>query len=300
MKRRFNNFISIENFSREEIFLILKITERMEKQIRIGINRKLLERRTLGILYENDHHSRLSFEIAMKKLGGNVVSYFSIDPVKNARIISGYCDVLAVRGEKEGTSELISEMVTKPVINAGEFHQDICKIIEILYSINKTHKTLENLNIGIFGDLKYNRFLHSLINILTLFNSKLYFISHDELQLPIEILKELNQNKIFFLESNNFESVVDKLDVLYHNGITSKEFINHNEYEKAESQFSIDENTLVGVNQNFILLSSQPNNMISKRLDNSKHSKYFMQNVCGIYVRQALLGLSLGAIKYEK
>lgn len=301
MVNKSKNIISMKDFSKENILSFLAIIDRMEKQSRLGVNINLMKRKTLGLLFEEDHHSRLAFELAMKKLGGDVFYYNTKDIISHARIVSGYCDILATKSASEGTSKLVSELITKPVVNFGEPHQNPCAIFQILHTIRKTqnNEKLDGLNIGIIGNFKYNKFLHSLIFTLSLFKVKLYLISPEELQLPIDQLKELNQKNILFVEGNKIESVIGDLDVLYHNDFNKNEFVNEEDYNNAKDNFFLSKNNITGTKKNFSILSALPNEFISKDVDSLKCCAYFMQNVSLIYIAQALIGISMGIIKSE-
>jgi aspartate carbamoyltransferase catalytic subunit len=295
-KNKFKQFVSLKDYSKEDILFILEVAQRMEKHTRLKANSKTLRNKILGLSGES-----ISTETAMKNLGGEVIKYnLKEDIIEESRILAGHCDVIATRSDVEGTARLVSDSVTRAIINAGETHEDPCQILQDLFIIQKLTEELEKLDIGIIGNLKHNKRLHSFISILSLFNTRFYFISPEELQLPIKLLKELNENKRFFSEHNKVEEVIKDLDILYCTQLEEKDFVDLSEYEKQKKILTVSNSTLLETKEQFKLLSTLPNNMIKREVDKTKYAGYYAQSVAGIYVKQALLGLALGVIKFER
>jgi len=216
------DIISIHDFSKQELLYILKISKLMEK----NPNQNLLKDKILATLFfEPSTRTRLSFISAMEQIGGKVMGFATstMTSIKKGetlwdtiKMVQEYADIITIRHPLEGSARLAAEASSKPVINAGDgANQHPTQTILDLYTIQKVKGRLDNLHIGILGDLKYGRTVHSLTTALSHFNPKFYFIAPQALQMPQTYLDELREKNIKFVTESNLMKVSKKLDVLY-------------------------------------------------------------------------------------
>lgn len=300
MKFKDRDIISIQDFSKADIIHILEVAKRLEKTPRS----RLLQGKLLSTLfYEPSTRTRLSFESAMNKLGGKVVGFAepSMTSHKKGETIQDtikmaekYSDVIVIRHPNEGSARLAAEATPKPVINAGDgSNQHPTQTLLDLYSIKKTQRKITNLNIGLMGDLRYGRTVHSLAQALSLFNCNLFFISPDSLQMPDYIKKTLKHE-----EHTQPDLVLRDLDILYVTRIQKERFVDEADYEKVKDAYVIKKDTLKYAKDNLKIMHPLPRvNEIHVEVDKTKYAYYFQQAANGIPIRQALLALVLGKIK---
>ena len=302
----FNNqdIISINDFSKSDLLHILKVAKSMEKE-----KPNLLKGKILATLFfEPSTRTRLSFIYAMERLGGEVLGFdkaalSSAEKGESlwdtAKIVEKYCDVMVIRHPVEGSARLAAEASPKPVINAGDgANQHPTQTLLDLYTIQKVKGKLNNLNIGMLGDLKYGRTVHSLTTALSHFNPKFYFIAPQALQMPQTYLDDLKNKKIKFVLASNLQKVSKKLDVLYVTRIQKERFPDPVEYEKYKGYYKLDAKLLPNIKKDLKIMHPLPRvDEIDKSIDNTKHAVYFEQAANGIPVRKALLALVLGKTK---
>ncbi|MCK4670610.1 MAG: aspartate carbamoyltransferase [Nanoarchaeota archaeon] len=303
------HIISIHDFTKEDIIRILEASFRIEKQGKVGGARNLLRGKVLAnLFFEPSTRTMFSFATAMEKLGGSVLSFADMtatsikkgESLKDTiKILSGYSDVIVIRHPEEGAARYASECSSVPVLNAGDgANQHPTQTFLDLFTIKKTQRHITDLRVAMVGDLKYGRTVHSLAYALSLFNCSLHLVSPPELRMPEEIKKMVADNGCTFFEHEKIEDVLDKVDVLYSCRIQKERFFDQIEYEKVKNAFIITKNMLKNVKPNFVLMHPLPRiNEISTDVDKSPHAVYFDQAKNGVPVRQALLALTLGAIK---
>src|SRR3989344_5339495 len=212
------DIISIHDFSKQELLFIIKVSKLMEKKPKPD----LLKNRILATLFfEPSTRTRLSFTSAMEQLGGKVIGFASggVTSLKKGetlwdtiKMVENYSDVIAIRHPLEGSARLAAEASSKPVLNAGDgSNQHPTQTMLDIYTIQKVKGKLENLHIGLLGDLKYGRTVHSLVTALSHFNPTFYFIAPPALQMPQRYLDDLNEKKIKFFSSSDLLKVSQKL-----------------------------------------------------------------------------------------
>src|SRR3989339_478271 len=299
------DIISINDFSKDELLYILKIAKLMEKKH----NPNLLRDKILATLFfEPSTRTRLSFTSAMEQLGGKVMGFSSIatTSVKKGetlwdtiKMVQSYADVIAIRHPVEGAPRLAAEASSKPVINAGDgANQHLTQTMLDLYTIQKVKGKLDGLHIGMLGDLKYGRTVHSLATALSHFNPTFYFIAPQALQMPQTYLDELREKKIRFVLESNLMRVIRNLDILYATRIQKERFADPVEYEKYKGVYKLDTSLLPYVKKDLKIMHPLPRvDEIDKSLDDTPHAVYFEQAANGVPVREALLALVLGKIK---
>jgi len=299
------DIISIYDFSKEEILYLLRTAEVMDKKSRTT----LLKGKILAsCFFEPSTRTRLSFESAMLQLGGKVIGFN--DPSVTSqrkgetlqdtiRMVERYADLIVIRHPEIGSAQQAADAASIPVINAGDgANQHPTQTFLDLYTIIKAKGKFDNLNIGLLGDLKYGRTVHSLVIALSHFNCNLFLISPPALRTPKEYIDELKNKGINFLVDSDLRSVCNKLDILYVTRIQKERFSNLEHYEGVKGVYKINKEFLRHCKEDINIMHPLPRvDEISTDLDNTKNALYFEQAANGIPVRKALLALVLGKIK---
>ncbi|WP_456474794.1 aspartate carbamoyltransferase [Candidatus Pyrohabitans sp.] len=297
------DIISTRDLSKEEIEYILGSAERMEA--RLGGNLNLLEGHTLACLFfEPSTRTRLSFEAAMKRLGGRVIGFSKTGTASVAKgenltdtikTVACYADIIVVRHPREGAARLAAEVSDVPVINAGDgSNQHPTQTLLDLYTIYKEKGRLD-VRAAIVGDLKYGRTVHSLAHALAVFGASLILVSPSGLEMPPEVLADLREIGAEVRETSNLEEAIGKAEVLYVTRIQKERFPDPEEYEKVKGAYKITPETLKSANEDLIVMHPLPRiDEIAPEVDLTKHARYFHQVRNGLPVRMALLALVLG------
>jgi aspartate carbamoyltransferase catalytic subunit len=297
---KLKNIISIKDFEREDVEYILDEAEKLEDIAQSKEVSDELKGKLLGLMFfEPSTRTKISFETAMKRLGGDCIGFENSTSssvskgesiADTAKMFEGYSDALVIRHELEGVSKFISGIVDVPVINAGDgAGQHPTQTLLDLYTIRKEIGEIDNLNIALIGDLKFGRTVHSLANALGLFkNIKIYLVSPPELKMPQEILIDLNKTNVEYEEVSNIESVIDDVNVLYVTRIQKERFADIEEYQKIKGAYIINKKMLDG--KDLIVMHPLPRiDEIASDVDNTKYNKYFTQATNAVPVRMAIL-----------
>ncbi len=298
------HIISIKDLSREEIDFVLRKSAEMEKKLNSGRTSSLMRGRILATLFfEPSTRTRMSFETAMKRLGGKTVGFPFSEISSEAkgetiadtiRVVEGYADLMVIRHPVEGSARLASEYLDIPLINGGDgANQHPTQTLLDLYTIKKKFGKIDGLDIAIVGDLKYGRTVHSLTNALASYNVKLRFISPKELKMPRQMVKELEDNNIPVKETSKLN--LKDSDVVYATRIQKERFPDPQEYERVKGAYVIDLETTEGLKKSAIIMHPLPRvGEISPEVDGTKFAHYFEQSRNAIPVRMALLCLVCG------
>ena len=251
--------------------------------------------------YEPSTRTRLSFESAMTRLGGSVIGFSDANSSSAAkgesvsdtiRVISCYADICAMRHFKEGAPMVASEKAEIPVINAGDGgHQHPTQTLPDLLTIRSLKGRLNNFTIGLCGDLKFGRTVHSLINALVRYdNIKFIFISPEELKVPDYITEMLKEKNIPYEEVIRLENVMPELDMLYMTRVQKERFFNEEDYMRLKDFYILDPAKMELAKDDMLVLHPLPRvNEISVEVDNDPRAAYFKQARYGVYVRMALI-----------
>mgnify|MGYP000672897181 CR=1 FL=1 len=253
--------------------------------------------------YEPSTRTRLSFEAAMLNLGGSVLGFASADSSSASkgesisdtiRVISCYADICAMRHPKEGAPLVASMASSIPVINAGDGgHQHPTQTLTDLLTIRSLKGRLDNLTIGLCGDLKFGRTVHSLIEALVLRYSNVRFvlISPEELRVPSYIREDiLEKNNVEFEEVERLEDALPKLDILYMTRVQKERFFNEEDYVRMKDFYILDKQKMELAKKDMYILHPLPRvNEISTEVDADPRAAYFKQAQYGVYVRMALI-----------
>lgn len=252
--------------------------------------------------YEPSTRTRLSFEAAMINLGGRVLGFSSADSSSAAkgesvsdtiRVISSYADICAMRHPKEGAPLVASEKSTIPVINAGDGgHQHPTQTLTDLLTIHSLKGKLGDLTIGLCGDLKFGRTVHSLIHALIRYPGvKFVLISPEELRVPSYIREDvLTHNNIPFKEVEKLEDAIPELDILYMTRVQKERFFNEDDYVRMKDFYILNKEKMKLAREDMLVLHPLPRvNEISTEVDDDPRAVYFKQAKYGVYVRMALI-----------
>ena len=251
--------------------------------------------------YEPSTRTRLSFESAMLRLGGEVLGFSEASSSSAAkgesvsdtiRVISSYADICAMRHPKEGAPMVAAEKSLIPVINAGDGgHQHPTQTLTDLLTIRSLKNTLSNFTIGLCGDLKFGRTVHSLIHALVRYTGiRFIFISPDELKVPDYIIEELESHNIPYEEVRSLEAVMPRLDFLYMTRVQKERFFNEEDYIRLKDYYILDKAKMELAKPDMLVLHPLPRvNEISVEVDSDPRAAYFKQAQYGVYVRMALI-----------
>ena len=263
-----------------------------------------------SLFYEPSTRTRLSFEAAMINLGGSVLGFSSADSSSASkgesvsdtiRVISCYADICAMRHPKEGAPMVAAEKSGIPVINAGDGgHQHPTQTLTDLMTIRELRGSLDNFTIGLCGDLKFGRTVHSLIRSLIRYkNVKFILISPKELRVPDYIREDvLIHNNVEFEEVERLEDVIPQLDILYMTRVQKERFFSEDEYLRMKDFYILNKEKMAAAKDNMYVLHPLPRvNEISVEIDDDPRAAYFKQVQFGVYVRMALILTLLGLDK---
>jgi aspartate carbamoyltransferase catalytic subunit len=293
-------------FSKREIAEIIKNAAYFEKELKKKDSLNLLKGKILATLFfEPSTRTRLSFEAAMQRLGGGVVSMASAESSSTAkgetifdtaRTVSQYADVIVIRHPRIGSAKEAADAALIPVINAGDgAGQHPTQGLLDIYTIHKELGSFKNLVISIVGDLKYGRTVHTLVELLALFQARLYFVSPNSLRMPEEITYNLKQRGIEVTETEDLMKAASESDLLYMTRIQKERFENLYEYEEIKGHYIINVNFIKRVKKKIIILHPLPRvDEISQEVDSYLQAAYFRQVKNGVYVRMAVLAMILG------
>ncbi len=301
-----HHIISMRDFSRDEIDIILKRAQEFEQFAR-GKKSDMLSGKILATLfYEPSTRTRLSFETAMKRLGGEVIDLGAIESssvvkgenlADTIRVVGNYADVIVLRHPREGAARMAAEYSKVPIINAGDGagHHPTQTLLD-LYTIMR-ESSLSELKIALIGDLKYGRTVHSLAYALSLYHADMTLVSPVQLQMPDMIKKDLKKRGAVITETTKIEDVIGNVNVLYVTRIQKERFPDPAEYQKVAGSYRVTEELLKYARENLIIMHPLPRvDEIDPDVDGTKFARYFEQSFYGVPVRMALLAMALEAV----
>jgi aspartate carbamoyltransferase catalytic subunit len=299
------DIVSIRDFSRRDLDHVMDMAVVMEPLAKKGSD--MLHGRIMATLfYEASTRTRLSFESAMTRLGGTALGFAetkgtSVEKGENLadtiRVTENYADVLVVRHPLEGAARMAAEFASIPVINAGSGAEEHpTQAMLDLYTIRKELGTIDGLTIGLVGDLRYGRTVHSLAYALSLYKVKLVLISPDILRMRKEVEEEVSK-KIEVTETASLKDHLRELDVIYMTRVQKERFADLQEYEKVKGSYRLVTEDLAKAKKGSIVMHPLPRvDEVDPRVDSTTHAKYFQQVGNGVVLRMALLGLVFGAL----
>lgn len=300
------SLIDIKELSTQEIDELIVVAKNIIENP-AAYSEKCKGKKLATLFYEASTRTRLSFEAAMYELGGNVLGFASADNssaskgesvADTVRVVSGYADIIAMRHPKEGAPLVASMHSLVPIINAGDGgHNHPTQTLTDLLTINREKGRFDNLTVGLCGDLKFGRTVHSLIGAMARYeNVKFVLISPDELKVPGYIKQEiLDKNNIEYVETRSLEEAIPELDILYMTRVQRERFFNEEDYLRLKDTYILNMPKLLKAKSDLSILHPLPRvNEIAVEIDNDPRACYFEQALNGKYIRMALIMKLLG------
>ena len=288
------------DFSQEEITSLLDLADRIRSDPAayqdVAAHKKLAT-----LFYEPSTRTRLSFEAAMLNLGGHVLGFPSENVCSASkgesvadtiRVVSCYADIVAMRHPKEGAPMIASMRSPVPIINAGDGgHNHPTQTLADLLTIQREKGSFENLTIGMCGDLKFGRTVHSLIHAMRRYKGvKFILISPEELKVPEYIIQELDHEGIPYEETTSLEDAMPSLDILYMTRVQQERFFNEADYVRLKDSYILNPDKLATAKKDLCIMHPLPRvNEISVAVDDDPRACYFKQVLNGKYIRMALI-----------
>lgn len=295
------NLIDIKDLSINEIEELIKVAKDI-MQAPEKYYDKCKHKKLATLFFEPSTRTRLSFEAAMIELGGNVIGFSSADSSSTSkgesvadtiRVVGCYSDIIAMRHPKEGAPLVAAFKSTVPIINAGDGgHNHPTQTLTDLLTISCEKNRLDNLTIGLCGDLKFGRTVHSLITAMSRYkNIKFVLISPEELKIPEYIKQEvLEKNNIEYVETEDIEEYMSELDILYMTRVQKERFFNEEDYIRLKDYYILNEAKLENAKKDLSIMHPLPRvNEIATEVDDDPRACYFRQALYGKYIRMALI-----------
>ncbi len=299
------DIVSIRDLARPDIDHILDTADVMEPLAKAGSD--MLRGKIMATLFfEPSTRTRLSFESAMTRLGGTALGFAepkgtSVEKGENladtVRVVENYADLLVVRHPLEGAARMAAEFSKMPVINAGSGAEEHpTQALLDLYTIRKELGSIDGLNIGLIGDLRYGRTVHSLSYALSQYKVKLFLISPEILKMRKEVLEEVSKH-VTVKETASFHEHIRDLDIIYMTRVQKERFADLAEYEKVKGSYRLTAEELAKAKKSAIVMHPLPRvDEVAADVDSTSHAKYFQQVRYGVVLRMGLLALVLGAV----
>ena len=300
------DLITMDDMTNEEIVSLLDDAERLLPVAHGEEFLPLLQGKLLAnMFFEPSTRTRMSFETAMKRLGGDVVNLGDVkssSAVKGEtlydtmRMVDGYCDIAALRHPRQGAAQYTADACDIPIMNGGDGagHHPTQTLLD-LFTIRQAHGRLDGLTVALVGDLRYGRTVHSLSHALARFDCELIFISPNQLSMPTDIVSDLTESGAKITETDDLYSAIPEVDVIYMTRIQKERFPDDDEYEKVAGIYKLTAADLTAAKGEMIVMHPLPRvDEISPDVDASRHARYFEQAFNGVVARMALMCKLLG------
>ncbi len=298
--------ITMDDLTNEQIIKILDDATRLLPVAKGELFLPLLQGRILGnLFFEPSTRTRMSFETAMKRLGGEVVNLGDINNssvVKGEtlfdtiQMVDGYTDIIAMRHPRQGAAQYAQDSARVPIMNGGDGagHHPTQTMLD-LFTIRQAHGTLEGLKVVLAGDLRYGRTVHSLSHALTRFGCELVFASPKLLKMPTEIVSDLRESGANVVETEDLLGSINDADVVYMTRIQKERFVDEDEYARCAGAYKLHADNLADVKSEMIIMHPLPRvDEIHASVDSTRHACYFNQAFNGVVARMALICYLLG------
>ena len=293
--------ITMDDLTNEQIIKILDDATRLLPVAKGELFLPLLQGRILGnLFFEPSTRTRMSFETAMKRLGGEVVN---LGDIKNSSVVKGetlfdtiqmvdgYTDIIAMRHPRQGAAQYAQDSARVPIMNGGDGagHHPTQTMLD-LFTIRQAHGTLEGLKVVLAGDLRYGRTVHSLSHALTRFGCQLIFASPKLLKMPTEIVSDLRESGANVVETEDLLGSINDADVVYMTRIQKERFVDEDEYARCAGAYKLHADNLADVKSEMIIMHPLPRvDEIHASVDSTRHACYFNQAFNGVVARMALI-----------
>ena len=299
------DLITMDDLTNEEILQVLDNARSLLPVAKGDVYLPLLQGKVLGnLFFENSTRTRMSFETAMKRLGGEVLNLSSIGSsvakgetlYDTMQMVDGYADIAVIRHPNQGAAQYSADAVEIPILNGGDgAGNHPTQTMLDLFTIREAHGNLEGLNVMMVGDLRYGRTTHSLSHALVRFGAKITLVSPESLRMPDEIVSDLISQGGEINETEEMSLSIDSADVIYMTRIQKERFPDEDEYIKVAGIYKLTEDDLSGAKAGMIVMHPLPRvNELDASVDSTKHARYFQQAFNGVPTRMALLCRSLG------
>jgi len=304
------DIVSIADLNKDEIRAILDQAGRFEQQLQQGQRLSLLNGRILAtVFYEPSTRTRLSFESAMHRLGGSVISVAEAKTSSSAakgesiydsgRMLESYADVIVQRHPAVGSARALADAASVPVINAGDgTGEHPTQALLDLYTIEREKGTLDGLTVAMVGDLKHGRTVHSLAKALAYWKARLILCAPKALAMPAELIAGLRNQGLIVIETENMNAALAQADVVYVTRIQQERFETVEEYMRYKGVYVITEQAVRSAKPGLVVMHPLPRvDEINTDVDALPNAAYFRQARYGVFVRMALLAMVLGAVE---
>ena len=294
------SIISITDLSPEELGALMATADDIIARPQEYAER-MKHKKLATLFYEPSTRTRLSFEAAMYELGGQVIGFSEAASSSAAkgesvadtvRTISCYADIIAMRHPKEGAPMVAAMNASVPVINSGDGgHNHPTQTLADLYTIKREKGHLDGLNVGVCGDLKFGRTVHSLIEAMSRYDGVQFtMISPEELKVPSYVKQHLKNRQIPYTQTTDFVSALPQIDILYMTRVQRERFFNEDDYVRLKDSYVLTPQMLTGAKEDLIIMHPLPRvNEISVAIDRDPRACYFKQVQYGKYMRMALI-----------
>ena len=300
------DLITMDDLTNEEILSLLNDAERLLPVARGEKYLPLLQGKLLAnMFFEPSIRTRMSFETAMKRLGGDVVNLGDVkssSAVKGEtlydtmRMVDGYCDIAALRHPRQGAAQYAGDACSISIMNGGDGagHHPTQTLLD-LFTIQQEFGKLDGLKVALVGDLRYGRTVHSLSHALSRFNCELIFISPAQLSMPDEIVEDLTSHGANIMITEDLYGAIPEVDVIYMTRIQKERFPDEDEYAKVAGIYCLEASDLAGAKGEMIIMHPLPRvNEINPDIDSTRHARYFEQAFNGVVARMSLMCKLLG------
>ena len=304
-QRAMGNLVTMDDLTNDDIVAILDDAERLVPVAKGEAFLPLLQGKVLAnMFFENSTRTRMSFETAMKRLGGSVLNFSSVGTsvskgetmYDTMQMIDGYADIAAIRHPRQGAAQYSADAVEIPILNAGDgAGNHPTQTMLDLFTIRQAHGKLDGLNVVLVGDLRYGRTVHSLSHALVRFGASLTLVSPPSLKMPVEIVSDLKSHGADVTETELMNDQIPSADVVYMTRIQKERFPDEEEYAKVAGIYRIEASNLTGAKDGMVIMHPLPRvDEIAPSVDSTEFAKYFQQAFNGVPTRMALLCRSLG------
>ena len=300
------DLITMDDMTNEEIVSLLDDAERLLPVAHGEEFLPLLQGKLLAnMFFEPSTRTRMSFETAMKRLGGDVVNLGDVKSssavkgetlYETMRMVDGYCDIAALRHPRQGAAQYAADACDIPIMNGGDGAGPLpTQTLHDLFTIRQAHGRLDGLTVALVGDLRYGRTVHSLSHALARFDCELIFISPNQLSMPTDIVSDLTESGAKITETDDLYSAIPEVDVIYMTRIQKERFPDDDEYAKVAGIYKLTTADLTAAKGEMIVMHPLPRvDEISPDVDATRHARYFEQAFNGVVARMALMCKLLG------
>jgi aspartate carbamoyltransferase catalytic subunit len=303
------DIISVSQFSRENLEHIFSVAEEMRAMVKEKGSSDLLKGKVLAcIFYEPSTRTSSSFIAAMTRLGGTVipitqgVQFSSVSKGESLpdtiRTLESYADVIVIRHPEMGSAQIAADYASKPVISGGDgIGEHPTQALLDLFTIKEELGYIDGLSVGMVGDLRYGRTVHSLATLLCLYNVSFSFVSPEILRLPLDVMNVIRDKDLPVAETYDVADIISEVNVLYVTRVQKERFADLAQYEEVKDHYVITPELMAQAKKDMIVMHPLPRvGEISYQVDSDPRAAYFRQMENGMYIRMALLAAVLGKV----